>query len=117
MRLDCPAHSYACLPGLADVRHLHQNGHDYFYALSEILENAKETVYIADWWLTPELFLRRPPAEHPEFRLDRLLLRKAEQGVDIYVMVYKVPPRAPPDSPPRRITDATRCRRSSRPCR
>ncbi|GAA5939858.1 hypothetical protein JCM3775_007130 [Rhodotorula graminis] len=65
------------------------NGHSYFWALSEIIENAKETIFIADWWLTPELFLRRPPEAHPEFRLDRLLLRKAEQGVDIYVMVYK----------------------------
>ncbi|GAA6056278.1 hypothetical protein JCM3770_007291, partial [Rhodotorula araucariae] len=65
------------------------NGHSYFYALSEILENAKETIWIADWWLTPELFLRRPPSEHPEYRLDRLLLRKAEQGVKIMVMVYK----------------------------
>ena len=67
----------------------YQNGHHYFWALSEILENAKETIFIADWWLTPELYLRRPPEAHPEFRLDRLLLRKAQQGVDIYVMVYK----------------------------
>ena len=42
-----------------------------------------------DWWLTPELFLRRPPADHPEWRLDRILKRKAEQGVKIYVIVYK----------------------------
>ncbi len=40
-------------------------------------------------WLTPELYLRRPPAAHPEWRLDRLLQRKAEQGVRIYVQVYK----------------------------
>jgi hypothetical protein len=40
-------------------------------------------------WLTPELFLRRPPAKHEDYRLDRLLLRKAQQGVKIYVMVYK----------------------------
>jgi hypothetical protein len=39
--------------------------------------------------LTPELYLRRPPAAHPEWRLDRLLKRKAEQGVKIYVIVYK----------------------------
>ncbi|GAA5940921.1 hypothetical protein JCM10213_008004 [Rhodosporidiobolus nylandii] len=65
------------------------SGHDYFHALSEILENAKETIWILDWWLTPELFLRRPPAKHEDYRLDRLLLRKAEQGVKIYVVVYK----------------------------
>ncbi|GAA5871838.1 hypothetical protein JCM3774_000315 [Rhodotorula dairenensis] len=65
------------------------SGHDYFYALSEIIENAKETVWILDWWLTPELHLRRPPTEHEDFRLDRLLLRKAQQGVKIFIIVYK----------------------------
>ncbi|CDO76228.1 hypothetical protein BN946_scf184644.g2 [Trametes cinnabarina] len=42
-----------------------------------------------DWWLTPELYLRRPPAKYPEWRLDRVLKRKAEEGVKIYVVVYK----------------------------
>jgi len=44
---------------------------------------------VKDWWLTPELYLRRPAAYHPEWRLDRILKRKAEQGVKIYVIVYK----------------------------
>jgi phospholipase D1/2 len=44
---------------------------------------------VKDWWLTPELYLRRPPAYHPEWRLDRVLQRKAQQGVRIYVVVYK----------------------------
>ena len=42
-----------------------------------------------DWWLTPELYLRRPPAYNQEWRVDRLLKRKAEEGVKIYVVVYK----------------------------
>ena len=42
-----------------------------------------------DWWLTPELYLRRPPAYNEQWRLDRVLKRKAEQGVKIYVVVYK----------------------------
>ena len=42
-----------------------------------------------DWWLTPELYLRRPPAYNEEWRLDRVLKRKAEQGVKVYVIVYK----------------------------
>ncbi|GAA6040745.1 hypothetical protein JCM8097_003276 [Rhodosporidiobolus ruineniae] len=78
----------------ADVREGNEvkwyiSGHDYFFALSEILEQAKHTIWIADWWLTPELYLRRPPAQHEDYRLDRLLLRKAEQGVKVFVMVYK----------------------------
>ncbi|TFK51187.1 phospholipase D/nuclease [Heliocybe sulcata] len=67
----------------------HIDGHDYMYALSEMLDSAKECIFILDWWLTPELFLRRPPSYHPEWRLDRVLKRKAEQGVKIYVVVYK----------------------------
>lgn len=82
---------------------------DYFWALSEILDAATEHIFILDWyvrplvsftfvseyrcnqcrWLTPELYLCRPPAYYPEWRLDRLLLRKAQQGVKIYIVVYK----------------------------
>ncbi|KAF8490138.1 phospholipase D/nuclease [Russula emetica] len=67
----------------------HIDGHDYFYALSEMLDSARECIFILDWWLTPELYLRRPPAYYPEWRLDRVLQRKAQQGVKIYVIVYK----------------------------
>ncbi|KAJ7932951.1 hypothetical protein B0H13DRAFT_1953904 [Mycena leptocephala] len=67
----------------------HIDGHDYFWALSEMLDSAREAIFIQDWWLTPELYLRRPPAYHPEWRLDRLLKRKAEEGVQIHIIVYK----------------------------
>ena len=65
------------------------DGRDYFWAVSVALEKAKETIYIADWWLSPELFLRRPPYFNQEWRLDQVLKRKAEAGVKIYVIVYK----------------------------
>ncbi|KAK0566182.1 hypothetical protein OC844_000851 [Tilletia horrida] len=64
-------------------------GHDYFWALSEILDNARSSIFILDWWLSPTLYLRRPPAQYEDFRVDRLLKRKAEQGVKIYIVVYK----------------------------
>ncbi|KAJ7758051.1 hypothetical protein B0H16DRAFT_1885472 [Mycena metata] len=67
----------------------HIDGHDYMWALSEMIDNAREVIFIQDWWLTPELYLRRPPAYHPEWRLDRLLKRKAEEGVKVHVIVYK----------------------------
>lgn len=57
--------------------------------MSVALEQATESIYIADWWLSPELFLRRPPYHRQEYRLDHILKRKAEAGVKIYVMVYK----------------------------
>ena len=58
-------------------------------AVSTALERAKETIYIADWWLSPELFMRRPPYYNQEWRLDQILKRKAEEGVMIYVIVYR----------------------------
>lgn len=42
-----------------------------------------------DWWLSPELYLRRPPEKNEDFRIDRLLQRKAREGVMIYIIVYK----------------------------
>ena len=65
------------------------DGRDYFYAVSVALEAAKEVIYIADWWLSPELFLRRPPYFNQEWRLDEVLKRRAEAGVKIYITVYK----------------------------
>ncbi|KAF2004667.1 phospholipase-like protein PldA [Amniculicola lignicola CBS 123094] len=65
------------------------DGRDYFWAVSMALERAKETIYIEDWWLSPELFLRRPPYYTQEYRLDTLLKKKAQEGVKIYVIVYK----------------------------
>ncbi|KAF2719312.1 phospholipase D/nuclease [Polychaeton citri CBS 116435] len=65
------------------------DGRDYYHAVSIALERAKETIYIADWWLSPELFLRRPPHFNKEWRLDKILKRAAERGVKIYIIVYK----------------------------
>ncbi|KAL9637769.1 MAG: hypothetical protein Q9164_001985 [Protoblastenia rupestris] len=65
------------------------DGQDYFHAVSVALERAKEVIYIEDWWLSPELFLRRPPFFNQEWRLDQVLKRRAEAGVKIYVIVYK----------------------------
>ncbi|KAK1714241.1 hypothetical protein BDP67DRAFT_401014 [Colletotrichum lupini] len=65
------------------------DGRDYFWAVSEALEAAKETIYICDWWLSPELFLRRPPHHNKEWRLDQVLKRRAEAGVQIHIIVYR----------------------------
>lgn len=62
---------------------------DFFWAVSELIERATESIFILDWWLSPEVFLRRPPSQYPQYRLDRLLAKKAEQGVKVHVIVYK----------------------------
>ncbi|KIM43354.1 hypothetical protein M413DRAFT_18406 [Hebeloma cylindrosporum] len=63
------------------------DGRDYFWNLSRAMLLAKETIYIHDWWLSPELQLRRPNKDR--YRLDRLLERKAKEGVKIYVILYQ----------------------------
>ncbi|PNY23973.1 Phospholipase D1 [Tolypocladium capitatum] len=65
------------------------DGVDYFWAVSVALEQATESIYIADWWLSPELFMRRPPRHGQEYRLDHIIKRRAEAGVKIFVVVYK----------------------------
>ncbi|KAF8586907.1 phospholipase D [Ramaria rubella] len=62
------------------------DGRDYFWNLSRALLLAKETIYIHDWWLSPELQMRRPGK--PQYRLDRLLARKAKEGVKIFIIIY-----------------------------
>lgn len=62
------------------------DGRDYYWNLSEAILHAHERIYIHDWWLSPELYLRRPGT--PEWRLDNLLLKKAQEGVRIYVILY-----------------------------
>lgn len=62
---------------------------DYFWAVSSAIEMAKDTVFIHDWWLSPELYLRRPANGNQQFRIDRLLQRKAQQGVKIFVIIYR----------------------------
>ncbi|KAI8372984.1 uncharacterized protein BYT42DRAFT_54298 [Radiomyces spectabilis] len=65
------------------------DGEDHFNAVAEAILSAKSEIYIADWWLSPELYLRRPPEKNEEFRIDRLLQRKAQEGVMVYIIVYK----------------------------
>lgn len=65
------------------------DGRDYFHAVSVALERAKETIYIEDWWLSPELYLRRPPFFNQEWRLDQTLKRAAERGVKIFIVLYR----------------------------
>lgn len=38
-----------------------------------MLEMAREEILIADWWLCPEVYLRRPMAEGNHWRLDCVL--------------------------------------------
>lgn len=65
------------------------DGRDHMWVVSRALDEAKDVIYIHDWWLSPELYMRRPAAISGKWRLDRILKRKAEQGVKIFVIVYR----------------------------
>ncbi|KAH9825830.1 Phospholipase D Active site motifs, partial [Teratosphaeria destructans] len=65
------------------------DGRDHMWQVSRAIDNARDFVYIHDWWLSPELYLRRPAAISQKWRLDRLLQRKAQEGVKIFVIVYR----------------------------
>ncbi|KAL1638403.1 Phospholipase D1 [Neofusicoccum ribis] len=62
---------------------------DYMWNVSRAISMARDVIYIHDWWLSPELYLRRPPAISQKWRLDRLLQRKAQEGVKIFVIMYR----------------------------
>ena len=80
------------------------DGEDYFKDLSEKLMQAKETIFITDWWLSPQVWLNRPVPTQiymalafknedkletgPFSRLMDILYQCANRGVKVYVLVY-----------------------------
>ncbi|EDO43750.1 predicted protein [Nematostella vectensis] len=65
------------------------DGASYFDSVALALQEAREEIFITDWWLSPEIYLRRPVREGDYWRLDQILKRKAELGVKVYVLLYK----------------------------
>lgn len=89
----------------------HVAGCAYFWAVSEAIENAKESIWIQGCkclscfiikacvlitmikgWVSPEVYLRRPPSQNENYRLDRMLTAAAERGVKVRIIVYKEVP-------------------------
>ena len=73
------------------------DGRDYFNDLHEKLMEAKKSIFITDWWMSPEVWLKRPVVEtdYTSFfkknnmtRLMDVLEYKAKQGVKIYILLY-----------------------------
>lgn len=87
----CRSHRFGSFAPIRQHTHIRWliDADEYFRELARCIEGAQREIYIHGWWVSPELHLLRPGASHPEARLDRLLQRKAEQGVRIYVLVFK----------------------------
>lgn len=65
------------------------DGRDYMWNVSRAINMARDVIYIHDWWLSPELYMRRPACISQKWRLDRLLQKKAREGVKIFIIVYR----------------------------
>ena len=71
-------------------------GSEYMEAVAEAMENARERIFLADWQISPCIYLKRPwngsvhvPDDY--WRLDNIIKRKAQQGVRIYILLYQDP--------------------------
>lgn len=53
------------------------DGAGYLSAVADALEGAIDEIFIADWWLSPEIYMKRPTLDGEYWRLDNILLRKA----------------------------------------
>lgn len=64
------------------------DGSAYMSTVADAMETAREEIYIADWWLSPTLFMKRPYSYNNYWRLDKILKRKAQEGIRIFVLLY-----------------------------
>lgn len=53
------------------------DGSWYLSSVADAMELAKEEIFIADWWLSPEIYMKRPTLNGNYWRLDNILKRKA----------------------------------------
>ena len=58
--------------------------------VTDAIEAASKEIFITDWQISPHIFMKRPVTgvDSSRWRLDKMLLRKADQGVRIYILLY-----------------------------
>ena len=62
------------------------DGSDYMEAVAYSIEAAKEEIFITGFFISPEIYLKRPVILGDKWRLDKLLQKKA---VKIIIISYK----------------------------
>ena len=69
------------------------DGQDYMSAVADAIGTAKTEILITDWQMNPEIFMKRPDSgvdSHSlHWRLDKMLLKKADEGVKVTILLYK----------------------------
>ena len=69
------------------------DGEDYMSAVADALELASKEIFIADWQLSPHIYMKRSETgvDSNKWRLDTMLLSKAGEGVKIHILLYSEP--------------------------
>ncbi|RMX70359.1 hypothetical protein DD238_000225 [Peronospora effusa] len=81
----------------------HVDAEDTYAAMFKAISSAKYEILIAGWWVCPDVFLLRPGRKLPprdtdedpngqqvnKTMLRQMLMKKAEAGVKIYVLIYR----------------------------
>ena len=59
-------------------------------AVADAIEAASNEIFIAGWQLSPHIFMKRPDTgvDSLKWRLDKMLLRKADHGIRVYILLY-----------------------------
>lgn len=66
------------------------DGQDYMSAVADAIMGAKHEIFITDWQMNLHIFMKRPDTgvTSLEWRLDKMLLEKAKEGVRVYILLY-----------------------------
>jgi phospholipase D1/2 len=87
-----PNDSFAPIRSKNDAK-LYICAEEYWDDLYEKLIKAENEVFITDWWMTPEIYLKRPVNldndDMEKYRLDNILGELARNGVKVYVLLWK----------------------------
>ena len=69
------------------------DGEDYMSAVADALELASQEIFLTDWQFSPYIYMKRPETgvDSYKWRLDKMLLSKADEGVKIYILLYAEP--------------------------
>ncbi|CAB4035349.1 Phospholipase D2 [Paramuricea clavata] len=67
------------------------DGKDYMSAVADAIMAAETEIMITDWQMNPEIFMKRPDSgvDGLDWRLDKMLLKKADEGVKVKILLYK----------------------------
>ena len=79
-----PVHEQAVVKWFVD-------GKDHMSAIADAIENTTKELLIINHILNPHIFMKRPDngVDSNDWRLDRMLLEKAKNGVKIYILLFQ----------------------------